>query len=344
MINRAERYQRAVNNGLDYIVGCVNPDGSVRPADKGSFAYYKLPWALVLGGRFDAAARVIQRIVHDTMTTEGDFYTDKRSKFHRDYYTYENAWIVLAAHLLSFHDIAEKGWAYIERFQDPDTGGFCSKRPYEKNGNEVQDPLSTAWVMNVGLSLGRLEAAERAAGFLHMLWDIQPDVEHNFYYYWKPREGLILSRPAGEPDDRYFRINTDEPENWHYILGAQIAFLAKLYMATGEEKHLDLARRVRKFGLRCHEDILRSDSSGKFGYGNACLFRATGDRQYQDVAARCLDYLVEDQQAQGCWMRGGKPTASSTAEFVVWLIHFLCVEKMAEVPKEIDNDLLSAAS
>ncbi len=338
MVGQMTRYQNAINKGLDYIVSCVNPDGSVNPADKGSFAYYKLPWALVQGGRFDAAARIVQRIVYDTMTKEGDFYTPGRSKFHLDYYAYENAWIVMAAHQLSFHGIAEKGWSFIERFQDPNTGGFCSKRPYEKNGNNgnnLQDPLSTAWVMNVGLALGRLDVALRAADFIRMIWDIQPDIQNNFYYYWTPGRGLILTRPAEEPEDRYFRISVTERENWYYILGAQIAFMAKLYMATGDEKHLILAKRIRDFGLRCHADVLQTDSAGKFGYGNTCLFQATGDTQYRDVATRCMNYLVEDQQPKGYWMRGGKPTASSTSEFVIWLIHFICVAGMAEVPREI---------
>jgi hypothetical protein len=331
MNEKVMKYHEAISKGLDYIAGCVNPDGSVNPVDKGSFAYYKLPWALVLGGRFDAASRVIQRIVNDTMTRDGDFHTDKRSKFHLDYYTYENAWIVLAAHLLSFHDIAEKGWSYIRRYQDPNTGGFCSKRPYDKNSDNCQDPLSTAWTMNVGLALGRLEEATRAADFIRMIWDIQPDIEHNFYYYWAPKGGLVLKRPADESDDRYFRIKAAEPENWHYILGAQIAFLAKLYLATGNPQHLALSKRIRDFALRCHPDILQTDSAGKIGYGNTCLFRATGDTQYRDIASRCMDYLVNDQQEQGYWMRGGKPTASSTAEFVAWLIHFCCVSGMAEV-------------
>ena len=325
MLASAERYREAVRRGLDYLVGQVNPDGSVNPTEKGAFAYYKLPWALVLGGRSEEAARIVRRIVADTMTEEGDFYTEKRSKFHLDYYTYENAWIVLAAHLLSLFDIAGRGWRYIERFQDPETGGFCSKKPYAPGANHVEDPLSTAWVCNVALCLGKLAVAERGAAFIQMLWDIQPDIEGSLYYYWRPDGGLILERPPEEPDDRYFRIHVAEPDSWCYILGAQVSFLARLYLATGRQEHLRLAQRVREFAMRCHEDLFQTDSAGKFCYGNTFLYRATGDEGYLQVAERCADYLVADQQPEGCWMRGGKPTASSTAEFCVWLTNLLCL-------------------
>jgi len=264
------------------------------------------------------------------MTSEGDFHTDKRGKFHLDYYTYENAWIVLASHLLSLFDIADKGWQFIERFQDRRSGGFCSKVPWEPDADHQQDPLSTAWGCNVGLHLGRIDVALRGAEFIQMLWDIQPDAD-NFYYYWKPEAGLILERPAEEPQDRYFRINTQEPANWYYILGAQVAFLTKLYLVTGEEKHVALARRVHQFGMDCHDDIFHTDSAGKFCYGSTHLFYATNEEKYLRAAQRCADHLVSDQQPEGYWMRDGKIKTSSTAEFCLWLMNLLAVVGMVKV-------------
>lgn len=331
MLVNEKTYRETIQKGIDYISSQVNPDGSVNPVEKGSFAYYKLPWALVVGGRPAEAARILRRIVEDTMTEEGDFFTEKRGKFHLDYYTYENAWLVLAAHLLSFFDISQQGWNYIERYQDPKTGGFCSKKLYNAKVDNVQDPLSTAWVCNVALQLGKVEVAEKAAGFVKMIWDIQPEIEKNFYYYWQPQGGLVTEKPAEEPEDRYFRISKTEPENWYYILGAQISFMARLYIATGKEEYLTLAKRIRDFGMGCHQDIFGTDSSGKFGYGNTYLYYATGDKQYLEVAQRCADYLAEDQHADGYWERGGKPTASSTSEFCVWLMSLLEVTEALDV-------------
>jgi len=335
LLEGAARYRETINKGIRYIVSEINPDGSMNPREKGAFAFYKIPWALVLSGRYEEAEKVIRRIVEDTMNEEGDLKTEKRQKFHLDYYTYENAWIALAAHLISLFDISFKAWSYIEKFQDPDSGGYCSKYPFRKGGHNLEDPLSSAWVSNAGLHLGKVKEALKAADFIQELWDRQPDEENNFYYYCYSDTGLVLERPENEPEDRFFRINTKEPENWYYILGAQIAFLSKLYLISGRAEHLNLARRVQEFGMRCHEDIFRTDSAGKFCYGNINLYRATGDKKYLDIACRCADYLSNDQKPEGYWMRGGKATASSTAEFCIWLMNVLYLGNNGSIPNVV---------
>ncbi len=320
-----EKYRNAADRGINWICEQVNPDGTVNPVEKGAFAYYKLPWALAMAGRIDESAKVLRWIVDESMADDGDFKCDARSKFHLDYYAYENAWIVLAAHLLGLFDVAAKGWAHIESFQDPRTGGICSRSPYDSESNGLEDALSSAWVPCVGLHLGKLDMAVKAADFLQMIWDTQPDIAAQFYFGWRPNGGFVTTKPPQEPAERDVRISTTEPENWHYITGAQVAFLAKLYLVTNDSDHLALAKRMREFGLACHDDLLESDSAGKFGYGNAYLFRATGEAQYLETALRCADYLSADQQPEGCWMRGGKPTASSTSEFCVWLMSLLAL-------------------
>lgn len=318
-----DKYCHAVRQGIAWLCDQINPDGTVNPAEKGAFAYYKLPWALAMAGKVEEASRIVQWIVRECMTDDGDFKTDARSKFHLDYYAYENAWIVLAAHVLGLFDIAGKGWAQIERFQNPQTGGICSRAPYAAEANGLEDPLSSAWVAGVGLHLGQLNMALRAADFLQHIWDSQPDTGKQFYFWSRPKEGLVTTRPPEEPADRDYRISTEEPENWHYITGAQVAFLAKLYLFTRNPRHLALARRVQEFGMSCHDDLFSTDSSGKFGYGNSYLYRGTGETKYLETATRCADYLCDDQQPEGCWMRGGKPTASSTSEFCIWLMSLL---------------------
>ncbi len=328
-----ERYRKAARQGIDWICAQVNRDGTVNPTDKGAFAYYKLPWALAVAGRYEESERILQQIVNECMTADGDFKTPRRAKFHLDYYAYENAWIVLAAHMLGLFDVAARGWAYIEKFQDPATGGVCSRAPYNPQTNGLEDPLSTAWVACAGLHLGKTDFALRAADFLQRIWDSQPDTTKQFYFWWHPKGGFVTSKPPEEPAERDYRISTIEPENWHYITGAQVAFMAKLSLATKEPKHLALAQRARDFGMSCHKDLVASDSAGKFGYGNAYLFRATGDRRYLETALQCADYLCLDQKPEGYWMRGGKPTASSTAEFCVWLMALLTLTGDVEESK-----------
>ena len=326
MLTNRSAYEESIGKGIAWMVEQINEDGSVNPTAKGSFAYYKLPWCLAIAGRTREGVAVCRRIAVDTMTPEGDFYTEDRSKFHLDYYAYENAWIVAAAHALALFDLARPGWDYVRTFQDPGTGGFCSNAPFVEGSDQQEDPLSTGWAGSVAVHVGDLDCALKAAEFMRMMWDIQPDLDTCFYFRWKPQGGLVLERPADEPADRDFRVSATEPENWYYVLGAQIAFLAKLFSATGNPAHLELARRVNAFAMRCHEDVFQTDSSGKIGYGNALLYYVTGEEPFLRTAERCADYLVGDQQDDGCWMRGGQPTASSTAEFCVWLTALLGVD------------------
>ncbi len=79
MLTNASAYDDGIRKGIDWIVDQVNEDGSVNPTEKGSFAYYKLPWALAIAGRSGEAAAVTRRIASDTMTPVGDFYPDQRS-------------------------------------------------------------------------------------------------------------------------------------------------------------------------------------------------------------------------------------------------------------------------
>ena len=114
---------------------------------------------------------------------------------------------------------------------------------------------------------------------------------------------------------------------YYYYLGASMVFLTRLYTISGDRKHLDLANTVYKVCLNCHEDVFHTDGTGKVGLGSAFLYQATGDKKYAESAIKSCDFLVSDQHPGGYWERGGKPTASSTAEFVVWLCEVVSILK-----------------
>ena len=106
MLKNSRLYQESLEKSLNWLLTQINPDGTVNPTGKGSIGYYKLPWALILSGRSLEATRIIDWTVKECMAPDGDFKSDKRQKFHLDYYTYPNAWICLASHLLSLFDVS----------------------------------------------------------------------------------------------------------------------------------------------------------------------------------------------------------------------------------------------
>ncbi len=323
ILKNEKEYQDSLQKSIEWLLTQINPDGSVNPVSKGAIAFYKLPWALVLGGRAKEARAIIDWIVKETLSPEGDLKSEKRQKFHLDYYTYPNGWICLSSHLLSLFNISYPLWKYISSFQSPDSGGYCSRAPYGEREN-LQDAISTAWCSFVGLHLGKVEEAKKAAKFLQMLWDIQPDRENFFYYYWSPEKGLITEKPAEEPDERFIRVAArEERENWLYILGAVIAFLSKFYLVSKEEGSLNLARELFDFVMRCNPILYKSESCGKLCFASIFLYQATGEKRYLEAAEKFMTSLLKIAHPEGYWVRGGGPTASSTAEFCVWRTYLL---------------------
>ncbi len=323
-LTHEQEYRESLDRSVDWMMSQINPDGTINPISKGAIAYYKIPWALVLAGKAKEAESVINWVVKESMTPDGDLKSDKRQKFHLDYYTYPNTWNALAAQLLSLFDISYKLWDHVAEFQDPKTGGYCSRKPYVENEDNLEDANSTAWCSFVGLHLGKVEEARKATEFLQMIYEIQPDFENFLYYYWYPEKGLVTVKPPEEPDERFIRLSAkEEKENFLYILGAIVTFLSKLYLVTKEEKHLRLAENYYDFVNRCNPVLYSSESCGKLCFASTHLYNATKDKKYLERAEKFMMSLLKIGEPEGFWIRGGKPTISSTAEFCIWRVNLL---------------------
>lgn len=323
-LENEKQYVESLSKSVNWMISQMNPDGTINPTSKGAIAYYKIPWALALVGKTQQAESVINWIVKESMNSKGDLESDKRQKFHLDYYIYPNTWTALAAQILSLFDISYNLWDYVSTFQNPKTGGYCSRKPYDENDDNLEDANSTAWGSFVGLHMGKVKEACKAANFLQMIYDIQPDFENFFYYYWYPKKGLVTVKPPEEPDERSIRISAkEERENFLYILGAIVTFMAKLYLVTKEEKHLKLAQNYYDFVSRCHPLLYKSESCGKLCFASIHLYNATKDKKYLKAAEKFMMALLKIGEPDGSWIRGGKPTISSTAEFCIWRVHLL---------------------
>ena len=318
------KYQEAVARSIRWILTQQNPDGSLNPLEKGPVAFYKVPRALVMGGHHTAAQRLLDVVQRDAFGANGDF-TGKVGMFHEAHWTYANCWFVWASLVLSRFDMAYRAMDYLLSHRDPHTGGYASQVPYDEDNREgvQEDVLSTAFTSFVGLHLGHVDEARQAADFLRRLLEIQPDVDRRLYLRMTSAGELVTKAPADDPEPRHYMIEAAAPQQLYYFVGAAIAFLTKLYTITDDAGHLELAQQYLGFALRCHEDVYQTDAAGKICLGCTYLYTLTGDEKYRTVARRIADYLVDDQHPDGYWMRGGKPTASSSAEFCVWLGEFV---------------------
>jgi hypothetical protein len=289
----------------------------MNPVSNGALSYYKVPCAFLIAGEHEAAHKLLDWAKRELMTPEGDFRAERKG-WHVSHYSYSSCWFVWVAQRLSRFDVSYKGMEYLLRFVHPKTGGFCSKGPYEDGGENEQDILATAFTAFIGLHLHLIEEAIAAAGWIEDLLKQQPHPERELWIRKDDKGRLITSVPKGE-EAGYYVLIAKEPKQHYYFIGGAIVFLAKLYSITGKKKYFEMADHVVDFALSCHPDVFLTDGTGKVGLGSAYLYYLTKNEKYLRAAERSADFLVADQQPEGYWMRGGKPTASSTGEFVVWL-------------------------
>jgi len=317
------KYHRTIEKAIAWLLTQQNADGSFHPPEKAPVAFYKVPRALVTAGHPEAAQKFLDVVERESLEANGDF-SGKTGTFHEAHWTYANCWFVWASLVLSRFDMAYRGMEYLLSHRDPTTGGYCARTPYaEATGAEQEDILSTAFTSFVGLHLGFLDEARQAAGFLKRLFDLQRDLPDRLYLRMNTAGELITEAPPDEAEPRHYAVEAAEPQQFYYFVGAAIAFLAELYTITRDESHLDLADRFVDFATGCHDDVYRTDASGKICLGCTYMYGITGKQKYKAIARRIADFLVEDQHPEGYWMRDGKATASSSAEFCVWLGAFL---------------------
>jgi len=72
-------------------------------------------------------------------------------------------------------------------------------------------------------------------------------------------------------------IAADLPGQTWFFIGYPMAFLTRLYMATGEPHHLLTARGYFGFAQRCAPHMIGEHPAHKVGWGAAELASVTGD-------------------------------------------------------------------
>ena len=176
---------------------------------------------------------------------------------------------------------------------------------------------------------GQIPAATKAGIWVRRLWAMQPDVEHMLYSVCTPAKGLVTHF---SPDQQAVYVTRkDQPWQYHYNGGIAAAFLTGLYMATGAQQWLDLARKYQEFSMTTDECQFQSMQTCKSGWGSGLLYVVTREQKYRDWTLRLGDWFVEHQAADGHWenTRHFTPNPTDdvnveiTAEFVMHLANIV---------------------
>jgi hypothetical protein len=322
----------AANRAIDWLTNRIGSDGDPHA---GHCHYYRLPWALALGGRRAEASAVLSWVETTALQSNGDLCPEARGGFATRWSSYPLAILASGAWHLERYGTALR---LVERlaaaYQDPTTGGAYAAHPDDRD-DARQDLFPTAQLGMTGLTTGHHELAHGAYRWLRRLFEMQPELPDRLYSATAGSQ--LMTDPESDPELAW-QIITDftQPRQAFYNPGIAAAFLGRYYMATGAAEALQLAQSYIELTIRgtaAQFDYTESVQVCKFAWGAAVLLDATGDEAYLQHLRRMVPWFVSAQNADGSWdnspflmERGGDHAsirAEVTAEFVQHLISII---------------------
>ena len=323
-----ESYRGCCRQGTDWLLQQLNADGSIGPVADDLY-YYRVPWAFALVGEIEAASRALEWTKRNMLTPEGALEgVTPQGVFADRYGCYPLSCLLTGAALLQRFDVVRPCTARLLTWQDPESGGFFHNHTERTSAGE-QEIFPTA---QAGMSLlvaGEVDAARRAGIWMERLWSLQPEIDRRLFAVYSADLGLITEYP--EQQKALYVTEKSEPWQHHFNGGIAAAFLAHLYLATGEGNWLTLARSYQDFSMTTDECQFQSMQTCKSGWGSGLLYVATGEEKYRAWAARMADWFVGNQRDDGHWedtkFWNPEPTLSDnihvTVEFVMHVAHLI---------------------
>lgn len=326
LASRIASYEAARRRGIEFLLRHCQADGAIAPSGD-RVTYYRVPWALMLGGETSAASRLLGWIEEHGLGTDGEFHGGLpwSTKANPALNTYRESCLAYGAHLLRRFDLARRAMSFALPFQDPMTGGVYMDR--ERTGADGPQLLFITCQFGMSaLITGHLDAARAAGGWLHRLWAAQPALPDRLYTVWT-RVGGVATTPLADDDPRHYVNESQEVLQLHYNGGIAAALLAQLFMRTGDQDWLDLARAYQGFSMSSTERQFETKQVCKSAWGAGLLWLATRDPRYLAWATRMGDWFTAEQMEDGHWDNTVQLDPASplhhqievTAEFVVHL-------------------------
>jgi len=169
----AQVWLRAAGRGVTWFETRLEAGCRLPAARRDLGSYYKWPLALAACGRTELARQVLDVIVDDFMTVDGDFRSGDEKSGDPIYGliadTYTNTWPIIAARVLERSDVAEAGLECLRRRHAPLTGGYLSGSPGQ-HADGRQDIVTIAGCGNAFLACGHSrEAIDAGVSLLNIL-------------------------------------------------------------------------------------------------------------------------------------------------------------------------------
>ena len=300
---KLERYRKAAIKAVEYQIKHQQPDGGYLWDGYANDAFHKQAYSWAMSGYYAQAHRLLNWVKANRLEPDGQL-----KEYNAD--VYKHSWFFQGAHRLGRFDLTYPVMSFLETVQAP-CGGFPLLAK-----DELVRSLSTAWTGISALYIGRMDIAERVAGWCVSVLDQQPDESR--FYYQTTRDGKLCT-------DGEF-IDTTQIKQCYWEASLPMQLMCRMHMATGEQHYLDYAKEIFEFKLRCAEDNYAFVGSGKSSLAASLYYLLTGDERARDAAIRYCDFLVATQCEEGGWRDAdyGEPDTpliyiDHAAEFGVWL-------------------------
>jgi len=228
--------------GSRWIVEHQRPDGSwIGLDDPHIDSYYKGSWPLSLTGQAATANRQLSYVHRHFLQPDGDFLP-RGDAYHIDVmYLYSNPYFILGSLAAGRLDVTQPAVRFLLTQQSPQHGGFYARRVVAGQ-REVSDTVCTSAGGLAALAAGRLDAAQRAADSLAKVMAMQPAPAERFFTTLDADGRLITDDQA-----RYRLIDARTAGQMWFAVGLPFAFAIKMWEATGEPRHRDLAQMYLEF-------------------------------------------------------------------------------------------------
>jgi hypothetical protein len=307
-------------------------------------AHYKALYLYTVLGDPSNSRNYVDLLKKRYLQTDGDFRTTTNCKgwIHlpcspANRYVYSNGWIVTGLRKAGAYGLARRGIEFIKKFHSKTFGGFYSSFDLQtgKIVNQYLDSSSTSSAGIALLACGLYEEAIRAGDFILSMLADQPEPDR-FYYSSCTAKGDLRLDVWGEEDQnavygrKQYCLSSEAPPKGEliWLIGKPMKFLSRLYDYTRDRKYLDGARVLYDFFHKLGEERWQNYASCKVMWAAAELYRHTGDQQYQDTAEKILNWLCQNQYADGLWVHNLWYTGPEEQPFAASLdlVQELCAE------------------
>ena len=317
-----DKYTAASDRTVQWLLARLKVDGSFGSAVQEMTSYHKSAYLFGLAGETAAANAMLSHIKRRYLQSDGDFLLapgQKRDKvdYNEKNWGYSNGWFTLAAHRLGRFDVSWLAWQYLQRLFDPATGGFSCTPPGTPQF-PIVELLATAHMGMLALYFGDRPKAMSAAARVR-LFESEQAASPTGMYLCIDRSGRFVTTYPPE-DAPYYFFDRTKPGQFYFTPGYAAAFLANMYLVSGDEANLRSA--IRYFDLTAElNGVFDTHFSHKMAWGASLLFSITGEPRFERFALRVADVILAMQSSDGAWFADQPEYVSfdQSAECAIWL-------------------------